>query len=455
MCKNMVLKLFFIKTFGCQMNERDSEIMAQTLFQYGYTESTEIGKADLIIVNTCSIRAKAEQKAMSLLGMLKKEKSKRPDLKICVAGCVAQQEGEQLISRMPYIDLVVGTQNIYNIPDLLEKCITNKRVETVLSDSYSIPRFIPDFQDKKPTPLLFPRIKPFKKFVTIMQGCNNFCTYCVVPYTRGREISRQKVDIIDEVKVLVENGIKEITLLGQNVNSYGVANSVTENGSRYFFPSLLRDISHLFGLERLRFTTSHPKDLSDDLMRCFQDIDILCHQIHLPVQAGSDSILQRMNRKYTIAEYLQKVDTLRTYCPDIAITTDIIVGFPGETDKDFEQTMNLLENVRYDGSFSFKYSDRPGTKSTELEGKVAENIKIERLSHFQSRQNEISLAKNSVFIGTSLTVMVETVNTVGFQGRSEFNHVVHVDSKRQVTPGDMVVVAIFHAGQHSLQGKII
>jgi tRNA-2-methylthio-N6-dimethylallyladenosine synthase len=288
-----------------------------------------------------------------------------------------------------------------------------------------------------------------------MQGCNNFCSYCVVPYTRGREISRQKNDIIDEVKVLVENGIKEITLLGQNVNSYGVANSVTQDGSPYCFPSLLRDISNLTGLERLRFTTSHPKDLSDDLIRCFQDIKILCHQIHLPVQAGSDSVLQRMNRKYSIAEYLQKVDNIRSSCPDIAITTDIIVGFPGETDWDFEQTMNLLETVRYDGSFSFKYSDRPGTKSINLEEKVAEHVKAERLSRFQSRQDEISLAKNSAFIDIPLTVMVESLDAAGFQGRSEFNHVVHVNSKRQFLPGDMVVVSIFHAGQHSLQGRII
>lgn len=437
------------------MNERDSEIMAQTLIQHGYTESTEMEEAGLVIVNTCSIRAKAEQKAMSLLGMLKKEKLKRPKIKICVTGCVAQQEGEQLMSRMPYVDLVVGTQNIYNIPELIEKYNKKKGTAIFLSDDYSIPRFIPEFQDQDHNALLSPKTKQFKKFVTIMQGCNNFCSYCVVPYTRGREISRQKEDIIDEVKVLVENGIKEITLLGQNVNSYGVANSVTKDNSPYSFPTLLRDISNLAGLERLRFTTSHPKDLSADLMRCFQDIEMLCHQIHLPVQAGSDSVLQRMNRKYTIAEYLKKVDNIRFYCPDIAITTDIIVGFPGETDWDFEQTMKLLETVRYDGSFSFKYSDRPGTKSINLEGKVAEHIKAERLRRFQSRQNEISLAKNSAFIGTPLTVMVESIDPTGFQGRSEFNHVVHVNSERQFLPGDMVIVSIFHAGQHSLQGRII
>jgi tRNA-2-methylthio-N6-dimethylallyladenosine synthase len=450
----MKQKFFFIKTFGCQMNERDSEIIAQSLSEHGYKETVQMDEADLIIINTCSIRAKAEQKVMSLLGMLRKVKINRPNLKICVAGCVAQQEGEQLLGRMPHVDFVVGTQNIYNIPELLEKNVYNKKVITSMSDSYNIPRFIPDFQHEL-RDIAFPATQSFKKFVTIMQGCNNFCSYCVVPYTRGREISRNKNDIIDEVNVLVENGIKEITFLGQNVNSYGLANKVTDNGTHYSFASLLRDVSCISELKRIRFTTSHPKDLSDDLMRCFKDIDILCRQIHLPVQAGSDSVLLRMNRKYTIASYLQKVAALRSYCPDIAITSDIIVGFPGETDWDFEQTMNLLENVRFDGSFSFKYSDRPGTKSCELEEKVPENIKAERLSCFQARQDEISLEKNSVFTGTTLPVMIESITSEGFRGRSEFNHVVHVGTAIKYTPGNIVDALIYHAGQHSLQGRII
>jgi tRNA-2-methylthio-N6-dimethylallyladenosine synthase len=436
------------------MNERDSEIISQSLTEYGYKESFKVHSADLIIINTCSIRAKAEQKVMSLLGMLRKEKVNRPDLKICVAGCVAQQEGEQLISRMPHVDFVVGTQHIYTIPALLQKDIDEKQIVTSLSDSYLIPRFIPGFQSKNVTLGTLPEGKSFKKFVTIMQGCNNFCTYCVVPYTRGREISRNKDHIIHEIKVLVENGIKEITLLGQNVNSYGLANKVTENGSSYSFPSLLKDVARIPGLKRLRFTTSHPKDLSEDLIQCFREIDILCHQMHLPVQAGSDSILKKMSRKYTIADYLQKVDALRYSCPDIAITTDIIVGFPGETDSDFENTMHLLEQVRFDGSFSFKYSDRPGTQSSLLDGKVTEIIKAERLSRFQTRQDEISLEKNSAFTGKTLSVMVESVNENGFQGRSEFNHVVHVESSMiSHTPGEVIDVLIVYAGQHSLQGR--
>ncbi len=450
----MADKSFYIKTFGCQMNERDSEIMAQTLTECGYKESLEMNSADLIIINTCSIRAKAEQKVMSLLGMLRKEKTNRPELKICVAGCVAQQEGEQLINRMPHVDYVVGTQHIYNIQQLFHNDINDKQIATSLSDSYLIPRFIPGFDSDQSVLGALPGRKPFKKFVTIMQGCNNFCTYCVVPYTRGREISRNKNDIIDEIKVLVEHGIKEITLLGQNVNSYGLANKVTENGLPYSFPSLLKDVARIPGLKRLRFTTSHPKDFSDDLIQCFLEIDILCHQIHLPVQAGSDTILKKMSRKYTIADYLQKIVALRTSCPDIAITTDIIVGFPGETDRDFEQTLHLLEQVRFDGSFSFKYSDRPGTKSSLLEGKITEIIKTERLSRFQTRQDEISLEKNSAFTGKTLSVMVESVNENGFQGRSQFNHVVHVESSIVgYSPGELIDVLIVHAGQHSLQGR--
>ena len=446
-------RIFYIKTFGCQMNERDSEIMAQSLAAHGYREGQEISEADLIIINTCSIRAKAEQKVMSLLGMLRKEKKDRPALKICVAGCVAQQEGEQLLRRMPHVDFVIGTQNIYNIIELLEEHLGNRKVLTAMSDAYDIPRFIPEFQPENhllPSPLA----RPFKKFVTIMQGCNNFCSYCIVPYTRGREISRNKDDIIDEVNVLVEHGVREITLLGQNVNSYGLANTVTRNGSPYSFPLLLKDVAQS-GLKRLRFTTSHPKDLSDDLIQCFQEIEILCNQIHLPVQAGSDSVLKKMNRKYTVTDYLHKVDALRSSCPDIAITTDIIVGFPGETDNDFEQTMRLLEEVRFNGSFSFKYSDRSGTKSSGFGEKVTEKIKAERLSRFQARQDEISLEKNSAFTDTSMTVMVESINTKGFQGRSVFNHVVHVESPLPSAPGDLIDVTIFHAGQHSLQGRII
>ena len=359
------------------MNERDSEIMAQSLADFGYIEGMDMLTADLVILNTCSIRAKAEQKVMSLLGYLRKTKEKRPEMKICVAGCVAQQEGARIIERMPHVNLVIGTQNIYEVGSLLEKSSSvGSQVVTDLKNDYDIPRFLPEIaHPKHPTAIVSPAsFRPFRKFVTIMQGCNNYCTYCVVPYTRGREVSRKVKDIVDEVNVLVDSGVKEITLLGQNVNSYGKTNQVDPANEKYNFADLLQEVSEIDGLTRLRFTTSNPKDLTDQLMRCFRDIKNLCAQFHLPVQAGSDNILQRMNRKYTVAQYLDKVNKLHEYCPEIALTTDVIVGFPGETDADFAGTMELLETVRFHGSFSFKYSDRPGTRASQFEKKLTSRL---------------------------------------------------------------------------------
>ncbi len=445
---------FFIKTFGCQMNERDSEIMAQLLREAGYAESFTVNEASLIILNTCSIRAKAEQKVMSLLGYLRKNLKKNPNQKICVAGCVAQQEGIEIIKKMPHVTLVIGTQNIYQlVPALHYATQGGSRVLTSLQDKYDIPRFLPNFSLDSPAP-------PFRKFITIMQGCNNFCSYCVVPHTRGREVSRLAADIVDEARVLVENGVKEITLLGQNVNSYGKTNSVVEGGVRgeYGFPRLLTDVAALAekGLRRLRFTTSNPKDLTDELIACFGEIDILCPQLHLPVQAGSDSVLKKMNRKYSIAGYLDLVDKLHKVCPSIALTTDIIVGFPGESDADFEQTMTLLDTVRYHGSFSFKYSPRPGTKAAKFPDAVPEEVKSARLTRFQQRQDEISLERNQEYIGSRQKIMLEPEigNSLLSRGRTESNHIVHLQEPIDGSPGDILTAEIIHAGQHSLQGKI-
>ena len=450
----MEQKAFFIKTFGCQMNERDSEIMAQSLAGYGYIESMDMYDADLVILNTCSIRAKAEQKVMSLLGYLRKTKQKRPDMKICVAGCVAQQEGVRIIERMPHVDLVIGTQNIYEIGALLEKSSSEgSQVVTTLQNDYDIPRFLPEFPLLKNSVSEFSPTQSFafRKFVTIMQGCNNYCTYCVVPYTRGREISRKVSDIIDEVKVLVRSGIKEITLLGQNVNSYGKTNQVDPANENYNFANLLKDVSQIEGLVRLRFTTSNPKDLTDELMRCFRDVKNLCPQFHLPVQAGSDATLKRMNRKYSVAQYLEKVNKLHEYCPEIALTTDVIVGFPGETDEDFEGTMTLLNTVRFHGSFSFKYSDRPGTRASEFTEKIDEEVKSFRLARFQKRQDEISLERNEEYIGKIKKIMIEDVGDGGSKGRTETNHIVHFEERLPLAPGDVVNGRIFFAGQHSLK----
>lgn len=440
-------RLVFIKTFGCQMNERDSEIMSQILGSKGYVECLEEADADLIILNTCSIRAKAEQKVMSHLGALRKEKLKRPDLKICVAGCVAQQEGQKITKKMPHVDLVIGTQEIYKIGDLISS-LDKSAVATTLTDQYQIPRFIPNEKTISAG-------TPYKKFITIMQGCNNYCTYCVVPYTRGREVSRKAEDILEEVRVLVDNGVKEITLLGQNVNSYGKTNPVSTQKPDYDFADLLHAVAEIQGLKRLRFTTSNPKDLTDRLMRCFRDIPLLCPQFHLPVQAGSNRVLKRMNRKYTRESYLDLVRKLREYRPDIVITTDVIVGFPGETDDDFEQTMDMLETVKYHGSFSFKYSDRPGTASIKLDNKVSEDVKSARLSRFQKRQDEICLEHNQTFIGNIVEVMVEACDGESIKTRAATNHLVHIDSDEILPEGTLVKAEIIHAGLHSLKGTLV
>ena len=435
------------------MNIRDSEIMAQKLGEHGYIETATMEDASLIVINTCSVRAKAEQKVFSLLGSLRKLKSVNPDLRICVAGCVAQQEGQNIIDRMNHVDLVIGTQAIYDLPELLEQ--TTGKTAINLSDSYEIPRYVPRLNSGTRTSGSSTAPPQFSRFVTIMQGCNNFCTYCVVPHTRGREVSRSVSDILDEAKVLIESGVTEITLLGQNVNSYGRANQVVDSGLPYSFSQLLREVAAIEGLKRLRFTTSNPKDLSDELIQCFADLDNLCPQFHLPVQSGSDRILKRMNRKYTIAQYLEKVEQLRQARPKIALTTDMIIGFPGESEQDFAQTMELLETVQYHGSFSFKYSDRPGTSACELDGKVEEKIKGSRLQQFQQRQDEISLERNREYLDQHFDVLLESVASGGAMGRTETNHIVHLDNGGNRVAGDYVRARITHAGQHSLKGRCV
>jgi len=444
-------KHLHIKTFGCQMNERDSEIMEQLLAQHGYIPGAAAEQADLIILNTCSIRAKAEQKFFSLLGSLRQEKRRRPSLRIVVAGCVAQQEGERIFERMPHVDVVIGTQQFWRLPELLqrlERGESSREIACGLDKAFIIPPFQKLLHNAPPSPAP----SEFRKFVTIMQGCDNYCAYCVVPGTRGREISRPVADILEEVELLVSRGVQEITLLGQNVNSYGTTNPVAEQPVS--FAALLRITAAVPNLRRLRFTTSNPQDISTDLMRCFRELPNLCPHFHLPVQAGSNAVLKRMHRKYTRELYLDKVAELRSFCPDIALSTDVIVGFPGETEEDFAQTMSLLETVRFHGSFSFKYSDRPGTRSLHFPDKIDEQIKSVRLERFQARQDEISLERNREFLGRSVEVMVESRTESGVQGRTGSNHIVHFAGPDSLQPGDVVTVTINHAGQHSLKGEM-
>jgi len=440
----MTVKHAYIETFGCQMNERDSEIMTQLLSR-DYSLANDLESADLVVVNTCSIREKAEQKAFSLLGRLRRMKREKPHLLIAVAGCLAQQQKGSIRQRMPHVDVVVGPQQIYRLPDLLADALDKSQTATTLSPAFSIPAFLPDIVPDGSC----------KRFVTIMQGCNNFCTYCVVPYTRGREISRPIADILAEAEHLARHGIKELTLLGQNVNSFGNDRQETKTG--HSFPLLLEAVATVDGIERIRFTTSHPKDLSEELAICFTSIYKLCPHIHLPVQSGSNKILERMNRKYTVEEYLEKINLLHKYRPDIAISTDLIVGFPGETKEDFTKTMELMETVRYHSSFSFKYSDRPQAKASRFDDKIDEGVKSRRLAILQKRQEEITIERNREMIGKQFPVMLEgdRKNACGqWTGRTGTNHIVNFTSKRPLQAGQFVEVVIEEACLHSLRGTV-
>jgi tRNA-2-methylthio-N6-dimethylallyladenosine synthase len=451
-------KKAYIETFGCQMNEHDSEIMGRMLATVNYSPTADMTQADIIVINTCSIREKAEQKVYSLLGRLKKLKESKPSLIISVAGCVAQQEGERLQRRMDHVDIVIGPQQIYRLPELVQKAGQKNKTQLAvdLSPEFEIPRYVPPSpantnlpgEEKGNTPV-------FKKFVTIMQGCNNFCTYCVVPYTRGRETSRLPGDIVAEVTDLARQGITEVTLLGQNVNSYG---RVSDGSLQHVtFPELLRQVAAIDGIKRLRFTTSHPKDLSPELIGCFTTIEKLCPHFHLPVQSGSNRILKKMNRKYTVEQYLDRVAALRQARPDIALTTDIIVGFPGEEDEDFQATLQLLDTVRYHGAFSFKYSDRPQAKAIAFDNKIDEQTKSERLMILQERQNDISLQRNREYEGSIQSVMVEGESKNGegqWSGRTSCNIIVNFDGS-DLVPGQEVEVRITEGLLHSLRGEII
>jgi tRNA-2-methylthio-N6-dimethylallyladenosine synthase len=396
--------------------------------------------ADIIIINTCSVREKPEEKTYSEIGRYKRLKDENERLILAVSGCVAQQRGAEIIERFPFVDLVLGTHNIDRISDLIDE-IREKSTRPVETD----------FSDN-PTILPFPRTNgSCTAYVTIMQGCNNFCSYCIVPYVRGREISRPKDDIIDEVRFLAEGGVLEVTLLGQNVNSY---RDVEKNAD---FCDILREVAEIDGISRIRFTTSHPKDLTEGLISCYGEIEKLCPHIHLPLQSGSDRVLKRMNRNYTSSDYIEKVDALRTKRTDLGITTDIIVGFPGESVADFEATLSVMERVMYDGAYSFKYSPRPGTLASTFSDDVPDDEKRRRLSVLQELQRRHTRIKNNENID-----QVEEVLATGpslkdpteLTGRSEQNKVVNFCGEMN-SIGSLVSVRITRALNNSLWGEAI
>jgi len=437
---------FHISTFGCQMNDYDSAKIAQILAPMGYEQADDPSDADLLLINTCSIREKAERKVYSLLGRFKGLKRRNPSLIIGVGGCVAQQEGEALLHKVDCLDFVFGTHAIFDLPEILSEVGKNGRRKAYTDFTY---RFDPPMESAalETAPAKDPSVK---SLVTIMRGCDNFCTFCVVPYTRGHEVSRPSGHILEEAAGLARAGAKEITLLGQNVNSY------RSDEGKTGFVDLLQHVNRIRELERIRFTTSHPKDLSSELIHAFGSLEKLCPHIHLPVQSGSDAILKRMNRRYTRNEYLEKIQRLRSVCPDISITTDLIVGFPGETDHDFEATLELMRRVRFDGAYSFKYSDRPPAKATRFEGKVPEELKSERLQRLQALQNRITLERNQRFTHRDVRVLVECQGRrrpSQVSGRTGGNQVVNFPGDRSLT-GRIVSVRVEEALLHSLRGRL-
>lgn len=437
----MVKKQLYIQTFGCQMNVQDSEKMAALMQDAGYETTEDPGRADLILVNTCSIRDKAEQKIYSQLGRFRPLKERKPDLLIGVGGCLAQQRGERLFRRAPHLDLVFGTHQIHRLPELIgERAREGGRtVETAFCErvpSLDIPA--------QPAP------GAVATFITIMQGCDNFCAYCVVPYLRGPEESRPLIDIVREVEGLSACGIREVTLLGQNVNSYGRTLAGSPD-----FADLLGAIGKVGGIERIRFTTSHPKDLSQRLIDCFGEVPSLCEHIHLPFQAGSDRVLERMKRGYTSREYLEKVAALRRRCPGIRITSDAIVGFPGEEEEDFQATLALMRKVRFDNLFSFCYSEREGTAAAGMDGPVDEEVKRGRLRLLQSLQEEHTLERNRALIGRLEETLVEGPSRNSpreMTGRTRGNVIVNFPGNGRLI-GRTVPVRIVEAFLHSLRGE--
>jgi tRNA-2-methylthio-N6-dimethylallyladenosine synthase len=439
----MTGKLFHITTMGCQMNVYDSEQMERLLAAMDMQPTSDPRRADIVLVNTCSIREKPEHKVYSHLGRLLCLKRKKPGLIIAVGGCVAQQEGRRLLKRAPHVDIVFGPSAISRLPGLIRRT-KEEGVRLVDVDGSAVDAFevIPaEFQQGRAT-----------AFVTVMTGCDNYCTYCVVPYVRGREVSRRPERILEEIERLVDTGVQEVTLLGQNVNSYGL-----KNGYGIDFAGLLEAVNKLDGLKRIRFTTSHPKDLSDGLIRAFGELERLAPHIHLPVQSGSDRILKRMNRRYTRDFYLKKITALRQVRRDLAVTSDIIVGFPGEEMADFDDTVGLVESVGFDNIFAFKYSDRRDVVAARFSDKVDESGKKERLARLLEVQSAITLKKNKGLEGTTQEVLVEGLSKTGdaqMTGHTPCNKTVNFSnfSQKGVKVGQIVPVHIVEGLSHSLLG---
>lgn len=434
-------KNYHIITYGCQMNEHDSENIAGMLEALDYSHTPNPEEADVVVMNTCSVREHADKRFFGMLGQFKKQKKNNPDFIICICGCMPQQPHivEEIRKSFGWVDIVFGTQTIAEFPNLLmERIRTGKKQFSIIANNEEIP-------EEKESKREFKH----KALVNITYGCNNFCTYCIVPYTRGREKSRSLRAVKQEIINLVNDGVKEVMLLGQNVNSFRDA-----DGNN--FAALIRSLDEVEGLERIRFMTSHPKDLSDELIACFGDCKKLCHNIHLPVQSGSDEVLRRMNRHYNRQRYMEIVEKLRATCPDLSISTDIIVGFPGETEEDFLDTLSLVREVEYDSAFTFIYSPRVGTPAAKYDDQIPEKIKHDRFDRLVEDVNRCSAKKNSEYLGRIVTVLVDgpSKNDTGaWSGRTDTFKLVNFTSEEPLTEGQMVSVRITETKTFSLDGE--
>ncbi|MFY9520066.1 MAG: tRNA (N6-isopentenyl adenosine(37)-C2)-methylthiotransferase MiaB [Caldicoprobacterales bacterium] len=435
---------YHIITYGCQMNVHDSEKLAGMLSEIGYTETSSQHDADLVLFNTCCVRENAELKVYGNVGALKAYKQANPNMIIGVCGCMMQQEeiAKFIVDRFPFVDLVFGTHNLHRFPQLILQALDSSHtIIEVLDEEGTIVEHIPTKRDKG-----------VSAWTTIMYGCNNFCSYCIVPYVRGRERSRDPEEIVNEITKLGNQGYKEITLLGQNVNSYG-----KDMGGGYLFHDLLSDINKINSIERIRFMTSHPKDLSKELIRTMANSEKVCEHLHLPIQAGNNRILKAMNRKYTREEYIGLVESVREAMPDIALTTDIIVGFPGESSQEFEDTLDIIKRLKFDSAYTFIYSPRKGTPAVNIEDKISIEEKKERLAKLIEIQSKISRMKNDAYIGKVKEVLVEgrskTTDKV-LTGRTRENKIVNFLADEKVI-GQLIRVKITKARSWSLEGEVL
>lgn len=437
-------QLACVRTFGCQMNERDTETIKGLLAEEGYGFTNDPEDADLVLFNTCCVRENPERKVYGQVGLLQEAKAQNPRMIIGICGCMPQQKEElaSMLERLPHVDLFFGTHNIHRLPELLSRArTTSERVVEIWDDAGEPVEGLPALRQSS-----------FKAWVTIMHGCNNFCSYCIVPYVRGREHSRLPTSIIDEIQGLAENGVREVTLLGQNVNSYG-----KDLDSDTDFADLLKILNGIQGIDRIRFTTSHPKDISKKLIHSLANLDKVCEHLHLPVQAGSNDVLRRMNRGYDREYYIQLVETAREHVPNITLTTDIMVGFPGETEKDFADTLSLVEQIRYDSAFTFIYSPRKGTPAAKMPDQIPEEVKKQRIYRLIELQNKISLERNEELVGAKVEVLAEGISKSDphmLTGKTRTAKTVVFPGNESLV-GQLVQVQIKEAHTWNLTGQIV